>query len=295
MRTSRYEIFLKAAELGNLSRTAEYFSYTPSAISQTVKALEEDLGFALLNRSGRRITLTADGEVILPVIRDIVSAEKRLADTSAEIRELQTGTIRMGTYVSIASHWLPPRIIAFREKYPGVRFEIQQSDTDEMNGWLAEERVDLVFMMDSGDSRFDFLSLFDDDFCVLLPEGHPLETRRQIHLKDLVGESLIMPENDLERVLQDAFAREKLDLNIAFTSKEDYSLMAMVESGLGVGILPGFVLHRQPYHIRILPLRPRLSRHLGIFTRKNAPLPWAARKFIEFVLDTPFEFPAPRP
>ncbi|MEA4922876.1 MAG: LysR family transcriptional regulator [Eubacteriaceae bacterium] len=284
MNGSRYEMLLKVIETGSITRTAEYYNYTQSAVSQAVKHLEEELGVRIFNRKNRTIELTKDGEYLLPAIREIVTGERQLIDRTSEIQKLQTGVIRIGAYTSMSCHWLPQRLSRFREKYPNVNFELRQGDSQLLRGWLKDGTVDVLFIMDLHDKDFDFIKLFEDKMVVLVPPDHPLAKRKTINVKDLKNRQLIMPESDYDMMLQKMFADSGFDPEIAFMVKEDYTIMSMVENRLGVSILPEYVLQRNPYDIKILPLRKGCKRELGIMMRRGEPLSWAVEKFIEFAV-----------
>ncbi|MGI6721231.1 MAG: LysR family transcriptional regulator [Anaerovoracaceae bacterium] len=282
MKVSRYEILLKVIETGSLTRAAEYFNYTQSAVSQAMKHLEEELGVQILDRSNRKVTLTRDGEYLLQPVREIVDGERQLGARTAELQKLGTGVIRIGSYISFSCHWLPQRLSAFRQKYPNVNFEIQTGDTEQIPELLAAGSIDIAFIMNIRDRRLSFRKLFEDRMFALVPQGHRLAQRSQLDLEDLMDEQLIMPESDFQRILRAEFKKHKLEPDIAFLVKEDYTIMSMVENGLGVSVLPEFVLKRNPYNIVTIPMKKELHRELGIMTRKGDALPWAARKFIEF-------------
>lgn len=85
MDTSRYQAFLSAAETGSIKNAAEELGYTPSGVSQLIKALEEELGFTLLYRSKKGVSLTLEGRRLRPTIREILESENRLFQTASEM------------------------------------------------------------------------------------------------------------------------------------------------------------------------------------------------------------------
>ena len=123
---NRYQVFVKVVETGSFTRTAEALGYTQSAVSQMIKALEEELGVTLLLRTRTGVVLTREGELLLPYIRDVANAHRALTERAADFRGLQSGTIRIGTFTSISSRLLPPVMKRFKEAHPNIRFEQQQ-------------------------------------------------------------------------------------------------------------------------------------------------------------------------
>lgn len=285
MKNSKYEILLKAVETGSLTKTAEYFNYTQSAISQGVKSLEEELRVELLSRKNRTISLTKDGEYLLPIIREIVVGERHLLDKTSEIQNLQRGIIRIGAFTSMSCHWLPKYLSTFRDRYPNLRFEMKQGDYEQLSQWLREGTVDMLIMMKSTTNEFDFIKLFEDSMCVILPEGHRLAKRKVIGAKELKGEHFILPESDYREILKKMFKENQMNPRADFLVKEDYTIMAMVENGLGIGVLPELVLQRCPWKIKAVAFRKDVRRELGILTRKGEHVSWAVKKFIEFICD----------
>ena len=120
MRTSRYEVFLKIVETQSLTKTAAYFGCTQSAVSQLVKALESELGVSLLIRSKAGVRLTAEGEYLLPGMRQIVSGERSVFERSLELQNMNVGLIRIGIFTSLSCQWLPPYLKRFRQQYPNI-------------------------------------------------------------------------------------------------------------------------------------------------------------------------------
>ena len=107
METSRYKAFAAAAETGSFSRAAERLNYSPSGVSQLVNALETDLGLSLLRRTRRGVSLSREGEALLPAVLALLQQEERICQLSSELNGLMTGELRIASYSSISSHWLP--------------------------------------------------------------------------------------------------------------------------------------------------------------------------------------------
>ena len=99
----RYEAFVKITENGSFTKTAEDLGYTQSAVSQMIKNLEEELDTSLVIRSRKGVTLTPDGEEFLPYIKNVYNAHRELIEKRNEMRGLESGIIRMGTFSSVSS------------------------------------------------------------------------------------------------------------------------------------------------------------------------------------------------
>jgi DNA-binding transcriptional LysR family regulator len=124
MSVSKYEAFARVVELGSLTRAAEELGCTQSAVSHTISALEEELGFPVLTRSRAGVKLTADGERVLPAVRGVLNSQEQLSQIASSIRGLDCGTVRIGTFTSVAVHWLPSIIKEFQRDYPSVDIKL---------------------------------------------------------------------------------------------------------------------------------------------------------------------------
>ena len=283
MRTSRYEIFLKIVETHSLTRTAAYFGYTQSAVSQLVKALEAELGVSLLIRSKNGVRLTAEGEYLLPGIRQIVSGERNLFERTLELQNLNAGLIRIGIFTSLSCQWLPPYLKRFREQYPNIGFELLQGDSVQISEWLRNGVVDVGFMTPPESDEFCFHELLADRMNIVLPPKHPL-AGTQVSLQQLREETFVLLESGYSQITERMFEDAGMRPRQQYTVKDDYTLMSMVESGLGVSILPELMLQRTPYQMYVCPSEPAYYRRLGVSWLKKEKNSLAVNKFVQLLL-----------
>jgi len=283
MRTSRYEIFLKIVETQSLTRTAAYFGYTQSAVSQLVKAMETELGVSLLIRSKSGVRLTAEGEYLLPGIRQIVSGERSLFERTLELQNLNAGLIRIGIFTSLSCQWLPPFLKHFREQYPNIGFELLQGDSVQISEWLRNGIVDIGFMTPPESNEFVFKELLADRMNIVLPPEHPL-AGGPVSLQQLREETFVLLESGYSQITEKMFEDAKMRPKQQYTVKDDYTLMSMVENGLGVSLLPELMLRRTPYNMYVYPAEPAYYRRLGVSWLKKEENSLAVNKFVQLLL-----------
>ena len=108
MALDKYQTLMTVVDTGSLTRAAEQLGCTQSAVSHCLDALEKELGFAVLKRSRAGVRLTNEGERLLPAVRSFLGAAEQLRQTASSIRGLESGTVRIGAFTSVAVHWLPP-------------------------------------------------------------------------------------------------------------------------------------------------------------------------------------------
>ena len=285
---SRYDIFCRVVEIGSFTRAADTLGYSQSAVSQAVRAVEEELAVTLLNRSKNGLTLTADGETFLPYIRGICSAEKALAQKSRELQGLENSEIRLGTFTSVSRNLLPPLMHAFKQRYPSVRFVLQQGEYTSIRQWVLEGSVDFGFANAEAVTGLTVHPLYRDEMMAVLPPGHPLAARSVLSLAELAAEPFILLDEGARSVPLDAFARLGLTPRIEYTVYDDYTILSMVRHGLGVSILYRLVLTGFGQGLVLRPVREPLERTLALVWRDRETLPLAARRFADFILhDSP--------
>ena len=107
MSIDKYRTLTVVVETKSLTRAAAELGCTQSAVSHSIDALEKELGFAVLIRSRAGVRLTEEGERLMPAVRNLLSSAEQLNQTASAIRGLESGTVRIGAFTSVAVHWLP--------------------------------------------------------------------------------------------------------------------------------------------------------------------------------------------
>lgn len=282
MTLSACDTILKIAETGSLARTAEALGYTPSRISQILSAAESELGLLLFHRGRPSLVPTRECEALLPALRELHESETILSEQVGRLKHLQTGTIRIGAFTSLSCHWLPSRLKAFRALYPGIRFDLRLGHRDQIVDWARAGIIDVGLTEDPQAPELSFTLLQEDPYVAVVPEHHPLAVCESVTYDRLSGEAFIFLEPEDNRAVEEALARDGFFPTVDYRVKDDYTIMAMVESGLGVSILPRLVLNRSPYRIRALPFDPPQLRRIGFVLRKNGRLSPATQRLIAF-------------
>ena len=143
METKKWEAMLTAVEQGSFTRAAERLGVTQSGLTHMMNSLEREVGFPLLVRDHYGVRLTAAGEDLLPSVRDLLRAGRRLEERIAARNSAKRENIRVAAYSSICMHWLPTIVQQFRGDFPDVSVDIRMGSVDEMYRWLQEDKVDL--------------------------------------------------------------------------------------------------------------------------------------------------------
>ena len=281
---NRYLALQKIVELGSFSKAAEALGYTQSAMSQTIASLEDELSIKLLNRFRTGAKLTIEGAELYPYLEKAIYQYLALQEKAKEIRGLESGVIRIGTLASISAHWMPELLKDFQAQYPGVEFVIHQGDYTSIQEWIKTGAVDFGFINPQAVNSLDTIILKDGPMLAVLPENHPLAQMDAVPLDALAAEPFILLEEGHYYEPLEAFKAIGSKPNIKYTIHDDYTIMTMVEAGLGVSILAELVLHRTNYRIALRPTTPSISRTIAIGYKDRTCLPIAAKRFIECLL-----------
>lgn len=284
MDTKKYRIFAKTVELASLTRAAEEFGLTQSGVSHIIAALETELGFSLLTRSRTGARLTPEGERMLPHIRALLEQEEKIKQEAAEIAGAGTGEVCIGTFTSVATHWLPAMIKEFQKEYPNVSFKLFNGDYHDVNQWLSDGSVELGFIALPSELNCKCIPLQEDELMAILPKGHPLAASEVCRVEDVAAQPFISllesSDHDARRALEKAGVKP----NVKFTTKDDYAIIAMVSQGLGVSIMPELLLHGHEEGIEIRRLTPSSSRTLALAIPAGDKTGPAARCFADFAV-----------
>lgn len=287
----RYIALQKVVELGSFTRAAAVLGYTQPAMSQMIASLEKELQIKLLYRSRYGIRLTIEGERLYPSIQKAVAQYVAMQEVAGGIRGLDAGCIRIGTISSISCNWLPPLIKRFQEQYPHVQFIMHQGDYTTIPEWVRTGEADFGFVNPDAVPGEDVRFIKTGELRAVVPQNHPLAQRPWLTLEELAPEPfLLLEEGALSEPLE-AFKQAGLTPDVKLCVHDDYSILAMIECGLGVSILPELVLRKTNYDVAILPLRPVLQRKIGLISKEKNALPIAAKYFINFLFQNIDELP----
>ncbi len=281
---SKLRALVSAVELGSLKAAAERLDCTQSAVSHSIASLEAELGFRLLRRDRSGVKLTDEGERLLPYARGLLSAEEQLRQSAASIRGLDQGTVRIGAFTSVAVHWLPPVLKEFQRDYPKVSFRLLNGDYHDVNEWLSDGSVDIGFVALPCELPCETITLMEDRLLAILPKDSRYASYPRFPLTECEREPFISllqsSDHDARRALEAAGVKP----NVRFYTKDDYAIIAMVEQGLGMSIMPELLLKGRHDDVLTLPLVPEAKRTIGIaFAVGSLPGP-ATRRFCDYVV-----------
>src|SRR4051812_29240607 len=239
----RMRVLREVAVRGSFSAAAEALSFTQSAVSQQIAALEREAGTVLVQRSARGVRLTEAGEALVRHAEVILA---RLGEAEAELEAiagLRGGRLRLAAFESAASTLMPLAIAAFRAEHPGVELSLILSEPDESEPLLKSGELDLALGFDArlrtdvdGIARTHLIS---DPMFLVLPADHPLARKRNLRLADLADDAWIAGTRDCEcnRLINRACAVAGFEPRIAFETDDYTAMQGFVAAGVGVSLI----------------------------------------------------------
>ena len=283
MNIRKYEAFARAVELGSLSKAAEELGYTQSGISHMMQSLEEEVGFPLLVRTSAGIQPNHEGELLLPVIRQLLNTSESLEQHIAKIKGADTGRIRVAAYTSVATYWLPGIIRDFQKDYPHVEIQIIEMGSGAIEQIMRERKADLCIYAGGEGQEFEWVPLCRDRMLALGPPEHPLARQDCVPLEALLTEKFIMPMPDYDGEVRYILNKLPRWPQILFSACSDYAIINMVTEGLGVSILPELLLKNYGHSAVALPMDPPQERMLGMGVPQLKTASPVTRNFMEYV------------
>ena len=219
----------------------------------------------------------------MPAVEALCEEFGRLQRRVDEMRGLMRGKICIGTFSSVATHVLPPVIARFRADHPDVDYELLMGDYSEIEQWVAEGRCDLGFIpREPRGVGMTSRPLVQDELMAVVPASSSLADADVVSLADLTNEQFILLERGSDDEITPLFRRAGLTVRSKLSTWDDYAIMAMVEEGLGVSVLPALILRRCQFDVAIRPLEGHPHRQINAIHR-TADVSLAATRFLEYL------------
>jgi DNA-binding transcriptional LysR family regulator len=236
LRLLRY--FVVVAEELHFGNAAARLYISQPALSQQIKALEEQVGLPLFVRGPRGVSLTPAGEALLEDARDLLDRSDRFGESVEQLRRGAGGTLKMGVAPGVSPRLLPEVVAPLRERHPDARVAVRELATPEQVAALHEGSLDIGLLREPvDDAALSRRCLLVEVLGVSLPVGHPLAAREELSLRDLEGESFVCFPREWAPSLHDILVREMLEAGVNATyepSEHVSTTQAMVAAGLAL-------------------------------------------------------------
>src|SRR5271165_487763 len=265
LNVNRLRILIEVANRGSFSSAADALSYTQSAVSQQVAALEAEAGVTLIERLPRGVRLTPAGAVLLEYAEGIIARLHAAEAEMAAIAGLRGGQLRMASFPTAGATLMPLAIAIFRGQHPEVSLTLAEGEPEEIGPRLSAGEFDLALLFEfEGTSEslgpeIERQPLFEDPMFLALPGDHPLAARPALRLEDLRAEAWIQTSASspcARHVVRSCHAAG-FDPIVSFESDDYQTVQGLVAAGVGVALIPKLALAVVRADIAIRALSPR--------------------------------------
>ncbi len=283
MNIQKYLAFIKTVEHGSFTKAAQTLNYSQSGISRMIHDLEKEWKVSLLERGRAGVKLTSDGLQLLPFVKKVCAEYQQLQLQIDELNGMQSGLIRIAAFPGAATHWLPGIITEFQKDYPNIDYELLSGDHTEIGQWILDGRADCGFLCLPAHPDLETVFLEQERLLVILPENHALADCGRFPVTELCSEPFLLLEKGGRSEILEIFERWDLKPKIHFTTWDDRAILAMVENGLGISILPELSLRGIPCRIAAKELDVPAYRNIGLALRSKKTAPLAVKRFLEYI------------
>jgi DNA-binding transcriptional LysR family regulator len=265
LNVGRLRVLKEVAYRGSFSAAADALSYTQSAVSQQIAALEAETGMTLLERHARGISLTAAGQTLVGHAEGILARLEAAEMALSAIAGLRGGRLRMASFPTAGATLMPLAIATFRSSYPAVELTLTEGEPEEVEPRLRAGELDLALLFEfdgatpprEGTTRVELL---EDPLYLALPRDHPLATKKKLRLADLKGEAWVQTSRSspcARHVMRSCHAAG-FEPKVSFESDDYQTVQGLVAAGVGVALIPELALSvvREDIIIRALSPHP---------------------------------------
>lgn len=281
----KLEIFAAVARLKSFSKAAKELHMAQPAVSIAVKKLEQELNNPLLERSGRHVHLTAEGQETLLRASDILKQVRELKLHIEDMNELKTGQLEVACPAMLASYFLPDLLAEFLLSYPNVKATVTQAGTESIEQQLLNNEIEIGFVIaDNAPKELDVIPLVSEHLVVCVHQRHRWAGRSFIPIKDL-------QETTMAVYKQDYYVRQQLDAlcdqagiqaNIRLETDFLPLITKTIKQRLGISVALS-MMAEQETGLKGIKLRPTAHFQMGIAKRRGRPISRANRAFLEWL------------
>ncbi len=280
------ETFLAVARLSSFSRAAEKRFRTQPAISSQIRALEEEVGARLLDRSGGKVSITSAGKIFQKYAEETLEARKTTLTAIAEAERVPRGEIIVGANEGTCLHVLPEVFAEFKRQYPDVAVNIKRSDYAKILESVIDNSVDFgVISLPINDPRLTVVLIHRDELVLIAPPSHPLAKIKSATIAEAAQFPLVMPKAGHTRdALETLFHDRRLKPRYAMELDSSELLKRFVAADVGIGFIARSHV-QEDVRANVLAAIPisdaQIRRDLALVFRKDKALSRAALAFID--------------
>lgn len=276
----QFQVFIAVIEAGSFTRAADALHMTQSAVSQTIHALEAELGVTLLVRNRSGVYPTHIGGRIQQHAREILTQVRCMTDEATAAKGVEEGTLRIGSTPSISARFLPGLLGEFKKRFPGVNIALFEGNQSDMNQWLLNSVIDVGLLELPASESIETVPLLSDSLSVVVSHDHAFASRNTVSLEEIANECLILSKAEANALVGQLFHERGLYVNSKFEVQDMTTILALVLEGIGIGLLPELSIPKHLEALAKVPLAPAIIQEVGIGVRALATISPVAAEFV---------------
>ena len=287
MELRELKIFRDIAQEKNFVKAAKLNFLTQPSVSSHLKHLEEELGVRLFERVPRKVSLTQEGEFLLPHAEELLLKCENLKTLISKSKGIAKGDIRIATVYSIGMYELAPTLKRFIRMYPDIHVHLQYRRSDIVYDLLLENKIDVGMVAYPEDRpRIQVTPLGNDHLVLIAPPHHPLARQKSVRLKRIEGENFIAFDSGIptRETIDRKLEQKGVKVHVRMTNENIDTLKRAVEGGLGISIVPGKTVAEEVRKRTLKSIQisdAKLNRPLGILTLKDRIPSYPLQLFME--------------
>ena len=274
--------YMELCKQKNFTEAGYACNMTQGALSKQIRKLENEIGITLIRRNTRKFELSKDGEIFLSYAKKMTGTYEEMLKNVQKNQEIKIGCMPV-----LAPYHFARLVADFRKEYPDIKLVIDERIASEIQE--NSDRYDFLILRENmmeDQKKFRFSPLYDDKLCAVLYEKHPLYGRDRLQLKELKDDVFIFPErgSGSYEVFYKSCEKAGFEPKIAFEFPQANTIMSFVSEGVGVTITFSTVYREAKCAgVKMIPLEDELHSVISLFYRKNKPLDYAKKQFLNYV------------
>ncbi|RHU05505.1 LysR family transcriptional regulator [Lachnospiraceae bacterium AM26-1LB] len=274
--------YMELCKQKNFTEAGYACNMTQGALSKQIRKLENELGITLIRRNTREFELSKEGEIFLSYAKKMTGTYEEMLKNVQKNQEIKIGCMPV-----LAPYHFARLVADFRKEYPDIKLVIDERIASEIQE--NSDRYDFLILRENmmeDQKKFRFSPLYDDKLCAVLYEKHPLYGRDRLQLKELKDDVFIFPErgSGSYEVFYKSCEKAGFEPKIAFEFPQANTIMSFVSEGVGVTITFSTVYREAKCAgVKMIPLEDELHSVISLFYRKNKPLDYAKKQFLNYV------------
>jgi DNA-binding transcriptional LysR family regulator len=281
------EAFLQVSEHRSFSRAAEVLQLTQPSITARIQSLERELGEELFERSGRGVRLTDAGNAFLPYVERILQTLREGRDAVDEVRNVQLGSLRVGSAITISTYVLPKILHTFTQRFPGLDVVIRTGRSEQVLQMLLTDEIQVAIARSLAIPEIESVHLYDDEIVLAVYPEHPFAESGKATVAHAAMEPIVLFDrgSSYYGLINNFFRQAGVIPNVAMELDSLEATKRMVEEGLGIALVPLATIDRELaagvlVKVHIIDADP-VSRPISLMYRKNRKRPRTAQAFID--------------